>query len=173
MWNIYHQNLDGCSLTGRYRHCAICAINKKTRIYKCPTSEHGHRLRRRCMHYIKKIWFVLFFNLEEGFFCSIIIKIGLIMNILLIFPGFIIAFIIVLYYECKIIRTEPRNMGSLLLRSSKAQSLHSKTNGIIPLIYKRIICTLWKGHNYIPVSPEDLSGKRLFECKYCKKQHVW
>ena len=46
-------------------------------------------------------------------------------------------------------------------------------NGIIPLIYKRIICTLWKGHNYIPVSPEDLSGKRLFECKYCKKQHVW
>ena len=47
-----------------------------------------------------------------------------------------------------------------------------KHNGIIPLIYKRIICTLWKGHNYIPVSPEDLSGKRLFECKYCKKQHV-
>lgn len=46
-------------------------------------------------------------------------------------------------------------------------------NGIIPLIYKRIICTLWKGHNYIPVSPEDLSGKRLFECKYCKKHHVW
>ena len=44
-----------------------------------------------------------------------------------------------------------------------------KCNGIIPLIYKRIICTLWKGHNYIPVSPEDLSGKRLFECKYCKK----
>ena len=44
-----------------------------------------------------------------------------------------------------------------------------KHNGIIPLIYKRIICTLWKGHNYIPVSPEDLSGKRLFECKYCKK----
>ena len=47
-----------------------------------------------------------------------------------------------------------------------------KHYGIIPLIYKRIICTLWKGHNYIPVSPEDLSGKRLFECKYCKKQHV-
>ena len=46
-------------------------------------------------------------------------------------------------------------------------------NGIIPLICKRIICTLWKGHNYIPVSPEDLSGKRLFECKYCKKRHVW
>ena len=45
-------------------------------------------------------------------------------------------------------------------------------NGIIPLIYKRIICVLWKGHNYIPVSPE-IEGRRLFECKYCKKQHVW
>ena len=45
-------------------------------------------------------------------------------------------------------------------------------NGIIPLIYKRIICILWRGHNYTPVSPE-VEGKRLFECKYCKKQHVW
>ena len=31
------------------------------------------------------------------------------MNILLIFPGFILAFIIVFCYECKIRRTEPRN----------------------------------------------------------------
>ncbi len=31
------------------------------------------------------------------------------MNILLIFPGFILAFIIVLYYEYKIRRTKPRN----------------------------------------------------------------
>ena len=31
------------------------------------------------------------------------------MNILLIFPGFIIAFVIVLYYERKIRRAEPRN----------------------------------------------------------------
>ena len=31
------------------------------------------------------------------------------MNILLIFPGFIIAFIIILYYERKIRRTYPRN----------------------------------------------------------------
>ena len=35
----------------------------------------------------------------------------------------------------------------------------SEHNGIIPLIYKRIICVLWKGHNYIPVSPEDLEGE--------------
>ena len=41
-------------------------------------------------------------------------------------------------------------------------------NGIIPLIYKRIICTLWKGHNYIPVSPEDLSGKRLLNASTAK-----
>ena len=31
------------------------------------------------------------------------------MNILLIFPGFIIAFITVLYYEYKIRRAEPKN----------------------------------------------------------------
>ena len=31
------------------------------------------------------------------------------MNILLVFPGFIIAFIIVLCYKCKIRRTEPAN----------------------------------------------------------------
>ena len=31
------------------------------------------------------------------------------MNILLVFPGFIIAFIIILCYECKIKRTEPMN----------------------------------------------------------------
>ena len=31
------------------------------------------------------------------------------MNILLVFPGFIIAFVIVFYYERKIRRTEPRN----------------------------------------------------------------
>ena len=31
------------------------------------------------------------------------------MNILLIFPGFIIAFVIVFYYKRKIRRTEPRN----------------------------------------------------------------
>ena len=31
------------------------------------------------------------------------------MNILLVFPGFIIAFVIVLYYERKIRRAEPKN----------------------------------------------------------------
>lgn len=31
------------------------------------------------------------------------------MNILLLFPGFVVAFVIVFYYECRIRKTEPRN----------------------------------------------------------------
>ena len=57
-------------------------------------------------------------------------------------------------------------MGTLFMKKRV-----NKHNCIIPLIYKRLICVLWKGHNYIPVSPE-VEGKRLFECTYCKKQHV-
>ena len=62
-------------------------------------------------------------------------------------------------------------MATLFVKRNKSKEIEH--NGIIPLIYKRIICVLWKGHNYIPVSPEDLEGRRLFECKYCKKQCVW
>ena len=60
--------------------------------------------------------------------------------------------------------------GNFIHKNKKENIEH---NGIIPLIYKRIICVLWKGHNCIPVSPEDLEGRKLFECKYCKKQHIW
>ena len=78
---------------------------------------------------------------------------------------FVIFFIILIEMD----KSEIRKMYNFnFIRGKKIEH-----NGIIPLIYKRIICTLWKGHNYIPVSPEDLSGKRLFEYKYCKKQHVW
>ena len=43
-------------------------------------------------------------------------------------------------------------------------------NGIIPLIYKRIICVLWKGHNYIPVSLEEfLNVNTVKNNVYCKK----
>ena len=78
---------------------------------------------------------------------------------------FVIFFIILIEMD----KSEIRKMYNFnFIRGGKIEH-----NGIIPLIYKRIICTLWKGHNYIPISPEDLSGKRLFECKYCKKQHVW
>ena len=79
---------------------------------------------------------------------------------------FVIFFIILIEMD----KSEIRKMynGDFICEKQKIEH-----NGIIPLIYKRIICTLWKGHNYIPISPEDLSGKRLFECKYCKKRHVW
>ena len=79
-----------------------------------------------------------------------------------------VSFIIILREMNK---SEIRKMyNGNFIREKNSEIEH---NGIIPLIYKRIICILWKGHNYIPVSPEDLSGKRLFESKYCKKQHVW
>ena len=45
------------------------------------------------------------------------------MNILLIFPGFIIAFIIVLYYERKIRRTESRNKVHFYVARDKNSEL--------------------------------------------------
>ena len=45
------------------------------------------------------------------------------MNILLIFPGFIIAFIIVLYYERKIRRTESRNKVHFYIARDKNDEL--------------------------------------------------
>lgn len=60
-----------------------------------------------------------------------------------------------------------------MVREEVKKDRETERNGIFPLIYKRIICILWKGHNYIPITPEDIYGQRLFECKYCKKQHVW
>ena len=81
-----------------------------------------------------------------------------------------IIFVIFLIILIAMDKSEIRKMynGDFICKKKKIEH-----NGIVPLIYKRIICVLWKGHNYIPVSPKDLDGKRLFECKYCKKQHVW
>ena len=45
------------------------------------------------------------------------------MNLLLIFPGFIIAFVIVLYYERKIRRTEPRNKVHFYVARDKDYTL--------------------------------------------------
>ena len=45
------------------------------------------------------------------------------MNILLAFPGFIIAFVIVLYYERKIRRTEPRNKVHFYVARDKDYTL--------------------------------------------------
>ena len=49
-----------------------------------------------------------------------------------------------------------------MTREETKEAYKDEHNGIIPLIYKRIICVLWKGHNYIAVSPEDLEGRRVF-----------
>ena len=83
-----------------------------------------------------------------------------------------IIFVIFLIVLREMQKSEIRRLydGNFIRKNKKEKMEH---NGIIPLIYKRIICVLWKGHNYIPVSPEDLEGRRLFECKYCKKQHIW
>ena len=42
---------------------------------------------------------------------------------------------------------------------------------IIPTMYRRIVCALWKGHNYVRISPE-VQGKVLLECTYCQKEKV-
>ena len=60
-----------------------------------------------------------------------------------------------------------------MAREEAKEDREMERNGILPLIYKRIICILWKGYNYIPITPEDIYGERLFECKYCKKLQVW
>lgn len=44
-------------------------------------------------------------------------------------------------------------------------------NGIIPTIFKRIYCILWRGHTYKRVTPFDLPHV-VIECTYCKKQKV-
>ena len=80
-----------------------------------------------------------------------------------------IIFVIFLIVQREMQKSEIRKLYNGNFIREKREIEH---NGIIPLIYKRIICVLWKGYNYIPVSPEDLDGKRLFECKYCKKQRV-
>ncbi len=45
------------------------------------------------------------------------------MNILLIYPGFILAFIIVFCYECKIRRTEPMNKVHFYVARDKTHNL--------------------------------------------------
>ena len=46
------------------------------------------------------------------------------MNILLIFPGFIVAFVIVLCYECGIRRIEPRNKVHFYVARDKNGELY-------------------------------------------------
>lgn len=46
------------------------------------------------------------------------------MNILLLFPGFILAFVIVFCYECRIRRTEPRNKVHFYVARDKSDYLY-------------------------------------------------
>ena len=46
------------------------------------------------------------------------------MNILLIFPGFIVAFVIVFYYECRIRRTELRNKVHFYVARDKSGKIY-------------------------------------------------
>ena len=55
----------------------------------------------------------------------------------------------------------------------KDEKINNENNGIIPTMFRRIICTLYKGHCFVRVTPKDINEKALFECTYCKKQHVW
>lgn len=50
------------------------------------------------------------------------------MNILLLFPGFITAFVIVICYECKIRRTEPMNKVHFYVARDKDCSLYVYLN---------------------------------------------
>ena len=59
------------------------------------------------------------------------------------------------------------------MKNEKKNEKKNENNGIIPIMFRRIVCTLYKGHHFVRVSPRDINGKALFECKYCKKQHVW
>lgn len=81
-----------------------------------------------------------------------------------------LVFVIFLILIREMEKSEIRKMYDGNFVSVKKQE--TEHNGIIPLIYKRIICVFWKGHNYVPVSQEDLERRRLFKCKYCKKRRV-
>lgn len=43
--------------------------------------------------------------------------------------------------------------------------------GVIPTIYRRIVCSLWKGHNYKRVS-QEYQGKVMCKCTYCQKEKI-
>lgn len=87
------------------------------------------------------------------------------MNILLIFPGFIIAFIIVLYYERKIRRTESRNKvhfyvardkdGALWLYSGKP---FRDDNKFCPNIEKKVMALTWRGFKGFGLNENDYAN---------------
>ena len=62
------------------------------------------------------------------------------MNILLLFPGFIIAFIIVLCYECKMKRTEQRNKVHFYVARDKNGKLYLYMGKPVRVLNEFTIC---------------------------------
>lgn len=71
-----------------------------------------------------------------------------------------LVFVIFLILIREMEKSEIRKMYDGNFVSVKKQE--TEHNGIIPLIYKRIICVFWKGHNYVPVMPRRFRGKKTF-----------
>ena len=84
------------------------------------------------------------------------------MNILLIFPGFIIAFVIVFYYERKIRRTEPRNKVHFYVTREKNGTLWLYMGKPIKKEHFYVICN----YGIIIASVDRFSGYGLDKNDY-------
>ena len=84
------------------------------------------------------------------------------MNILLVFPGFIIAFVIVLYYERKIRRTEPRNKVHFYVTREKNGTLWLYMGKPIKKEHFYVICN----YGIIIASVDRFSGYGLDKNDY-------
>lgn len=84
------------------------------------------------------------------------------MNIPLLFPGFIIAFIIVFYYERKIRRTEPRNKVHFYVTREKNGTLWLYMGKPIKKEHFYVICN----YGIIIASVDRFSGYGLDKNDY-------
>jgi len=84
------------------------------------------------------------------------------MNILLVFPGFIIAFVIVFYYERKIRRTEPRNKVHFYVTREKNGTLWLYMGKPIKKEHFYVICN----YGIIIASVDRFSGYGLDKNDY-------
>ena len=84
------------------------------------------------------------------------------MNIPLLFPGFIIAFVIVLYYERKIRRTEPRNKVHFYVTREKNGTLWLYMGKPIKKEHFYVICN----YGIIIASVDRFSGYGLDKNDY-------
>lgn len=86
------------------------------------------------------------------------------MNILLIFPGFIIAFIIVLYYELKIRRTESMNKVHFYVARDKDGTLNlwfNKPKRAVNFWYCQQKQDGWKATEEFIQNKHEIDGKQF------------